>query len=89
MQRGMTRRATLRLIGGGVAGAALAAAGGLTQALGFTATVAETAASEPAPVVPAGGAGLFDVDPAQPALSQAAGSVVTGDVAALPEGVEL
>ncbi|HXM56528.1 MAG TPA: hypothetical protein VOB72_14125 [Candidatus Dormibacteraeota bacterium] len=88
MSFAMTRRATLRLIGGGVAGAALAAAGGLTRALAFTATVAETAA-EPLPVVPAGGAGLFDVDPAQPALSQVAGSVVTGDVAALPVGMEL
>ncbi len=88
LQLSVSRRTTLRLIGGGIAGAALAAYGGLTQVLGFTMTAAETV-SEPEPVFPQGGAGLFDVDPDQGGVSQSASVAVTGDVAALPEGMEL
>jgi hypothetical protein len=84
-----TRRTALRLIGGGIAGSALAAYGGLTQVLGFVSAVPATAATETAPVVPFGGAGLFDVDPDQGSVSQDPNVVITGDVASLPEGMEV
>ena len=86
----VSRRTTLRLIGGGIAGAALAAYGGLSQVLAFTATAPEAAAAaEPQPVTPQGGAGLFDVDPDQGGVSQDPNVAVTGDVAALPVDMEL
>jgi len=44
--------------------------------------------SEPAPVYPFGGAGIFDVDPDQSTVNQDPKTVVTGDVAALPVDVE-
>ena len=37
------------------------------------------------PVEPAGGAGVFDVDPDQDGISQQPGSAVDGDVPAVPE----
>jgi hypothetical protein len=45
--------------------------------------------AEPEPVYPAGGAGLFDVDPDQGGVSQSPDVTITGDVAALPENMEL
>jgi hypothetical protein len=44
--------------------------------------------SDPAPVYPLGGAGLFDVDPDQGTVNQDPKAVVTGDVAALPDDME-
>jgi len=44
--------------------------------------------SQPAPVYPFGGAGVFDVDPDQSTVNQDPKTVVTGDVAALPVDVE-
>jgi hypothetical protein len=88
LRQSVTRRTTLRLIGGGIAGVALAAYGGITQVLGFTATEAATT-SEPEPVFPQGGAGLFDVDPDQGGVSQDPNVVVSGDVAMLPLDMEL
>ena len=41
------------------------------------------------PVEPVGGAGLFDVDPAQDGVSQDPDGPATGDVEALPEDLEL
>jgi hypothetical protein len=41
------------------------------------------------PVEPAGGAGLFDVDPAQDLVSQDAARPVPADVESLPEDLEL
>ena len=83
-----TRRTALRLIGGGVAGTALAAFGGVTRVLGFVATV-PAAAAEAAPVVPLGGAGLFDVDPDQGGVSQDPAVAIQGDVGSLPEDMEV
>jgi hypothetical protein len=40
-------------------------------------------------VSPIGGAGLFDIDPDQREVSQDPDAVVTGDLAALPEDMEL
>jgi hypothetical protein len=40
-------------------------------------------------VEPAGGAGLFDVDPEQDGVSQDAEQPVTGDAPALPDDEEL
>jgi hypothetical protein len=45
--------------------------------------------SEPISVEPAGGAGLFDVDPDQHEVSQDPGVAITGDVESLPEDLEL
>lgn len=81
----LTRRTALRLIGGGAAGAALAAYGGLTRVLGAVAVPSAAAAADPnATVEAAGGAGLFDVDPDQANVSQDPTVAITGDVAALP-----
>jgi hypothetical protein len=44
--------------------------------------------SNQAPPYPAGGAGIFDVDPAQDGISQDPAQAVTGDVDALPEDME-
>jgi hypothetical protein len=44
--------------------------------------------SEPGPVYPVGGAGLFDVDPDQSAVNQDPNVAVTSDVAALPVDME-
>ena len=44
--------------------------------------MAETTAE---PVEPAGGAGVFDVDPDQEGISQRPGSAVDGDVPSVPE----
>jgi len=41
------------------------------------------------PVEPVGGAGLFDVDPDQDGVSQSSEQMVTGDVDALPDDLEL
>ena len=41
------------------------------------------------PVEPVGGAGLFDVDPAQDRVSQDPATPAPGDVEALPEDLEL
>jgi hypothetical protein len=41
------------------------------------------------PPEPAGGAGLYDVDPEQRGVSQDSAVAVTGDVAALPDDLEL
>jgi hypothetical protein len=41
------------------------------------------------PVQPAGGAGLFDVDPDQGGVNQDSTVAVEGDVDALPEDMEL
>ena len=84
----VTRRTTLRLIGGAVAGVALAAQGGLSAVLAFTATESASTA-EAEPVAPQGGAGLFDVDPDQGGVSQDPNQAVAGDVAALPVDMEL
>jgi hypothetical protein len=46
-------------------------------------------AQQPDPVNPAGGAGLFDVDPDQGGISQDPDAEITGDIAALPEDMEL
>jgi len=48
----------------------------------------EMTMSEPGPVYPFGGAGLFDVDPDQSAVNQDPNAVVTSDVAALPVDME-
>jgi hypothetical protein len=44
--------------------------------------------NDPQPVQPAGGAGLFDVDPEQGGISQDSTLVMRGDVNALPEDME-
>jgi hypothetical protein len=44
---------------------------------------------QPVSVEPAGGAGVFDVDPDQTGVSQEPGVPTTGDVASLPEDLEL
>jgi hypothetical protein len=41
------------------------------------------------PTAPAGGGGLYDVDPPQDGVSQDRDAIVTGDVDALPEDLEL
>ena len=46
-------------------------------------------AQEPEPVVPVGGAGLFDVDPAQNDISQDPDVAVSGDLVAFPEDEDL
>jgi len=46
-------------------------------------------ANQPDPVIPAGGAGLFDVDPDQRGISQEPNADVTGDIPALPEDMDL
>jgi len=40
------------------------------------------------PPEPAGGAGVFDVDPNQDGVSQEPGQSVAGDIAALPQDLE-
>ena len=45
-------------------------------------------ANSPAPVEPVHGAGIFDVDPDQGTVNQDPNTVVTGDVAVLPEDME-
>jgi hypothetical protein len=45
--------------------------------------------NQPRPVYPLGGAGVFDVDPDQHGVSQDPNAVITGDLAALPEDMEL
>lgn len=45
--------------------------------------------NEPIAVEPAGGAGIFDVDPDQGGVSQDPAVSVTGDAEALPEEMEL
>jgi hypothetical protein len=45
--------------------------------------------TEPIAVEPAAGAGLFDVDPDQGDVSQDPSVPVTGDVASLPDDMEL
>jgi hypothetical protein len=45
-------------------------------------------ASEKSPPQPAGGAGIYDVDPDQSGVSQDPDHPVVGDVAALPVDVE-
>ncbi len=44
--------------------------------------------AEPQPAFPAGGAGLFDVDPDQRDVSQDPTIAVDGDVESLPEDME-
>jgi len=46
-------------------------------------------ADEPHPVNPAGGAGLFDVDPDQRGISQDPDVAVPSDIPALPEDMDL
>jgi hypothetical protein len=48
----------------------------------------EMTTSEPGPVYPVGGAGLFDVDPDQSIVNQDPNVVVTSDMAALPVDME-
>jgi hypothetical protein len=45
--------------------------------------------NNPPPVVPEGGAGLFDVDPEQGGVSQDPKVAVEGEADALPEDMEL
>lgn len=51
-------------------------------------TAAGTAEATEMTVEPAGGAGLFDVDPHQGSISQIPDSVVNGDITAFPEDWE-
>jgi hypothetical protein len=73
---------------------AAAAAGGVAAVLVSNPALAEgsnppspavVAASADTTVEPAYGAGLYDVDPAQGSLPQSPNSVVTGDIAVMPE----
>jgi hypothetical protein len=58
-----------------------------SKATSATGTAATTAEND-TPVEPAGGAGLFDVDPDQGNVSQDPNSSVTGNITAMPEDVE-
>jgi len=82
----------LCLVGGGIAATALGLGGGLgliVERSGIVTTHAGTAAADPPAVDPAGGAGLFDVDPDQDGLSQDPDVTIEGDIASLPEDMEL
>ncbi|MFC0598384.1 hypothetical protein [Streptomyces palmae] len=50
---------------------------------------AAAAAAQPEAVEPRGGAGVFDVDPDQSAVSQDPGVAVKGDIDAFPENGEV
>lgn len=91
MRARLTRRAVLV---GSTVGLALAALGWWARSAILTAMHSQAAvsgasgAAGPQPVVPAGGAGLFDVDPDQSGVSQDPNVEVTGDIAALPLDME-
>ena len=85
----VTRRATLLLMGSGVVGAALWPFAPTAHAVGFAMASRSKMASLQQPTAPFGGAGLYDVDPDQARLSQSSSVVITGDVAALPEDMEV
>ena len=78
----MNRRQILTIAIGAAGAAAAVGVVGIAQAA--TSGNATTAATETT-VEPAGGAGLFDVDPDQGNVSQDPNTAVTGDVTALPE----
>ncbi|WP_336319938.1 hypothetical protein [Streptomyces lavendofoliae] len=59
---------------------------GITETAVEVTEVTETAEVPP---YPAGGAGIFDVDPDQAGVSQDPDDEVTGDIEALPEDEEI
>lgn len=90
----MKRRKVLAVALGAIGAAGAVGAAGLAHAAtsdsntaSATGTAAPTADND-TPVEPAGGAGLFDVDPDQRDVSQDPNSSVTGDITAMPEDVE-
>ncbi len=94
----VTRRTALRLVGGGIAGVTAVCAGAVTEMLGagflsrapqLELVGATIAAGEPQTVWPAGGAGLFDVDPDQGGVSQDPAVAIHGDMESLPEDMEV
>ncbi len=92
LQLAVTRRATLCLIAGGIAGATLAVIGNPPHVSGVLASDPEPTEDQPdpePPVEPEGGAGLFDVDPDQGTLSQDPTVAIQGEVEALPEDMEV
>lgn len=83
----MKRRQLLTVAALGSIGAVVVAnqAFGATTPTGASASAfAAVAANADVTVEPTFGAGIFDVDPAQGLVSQTPGSVVTGNVTALP-----
>ena len=98
LKQTVSRRTALRLVGGGIAGLVALATGALTAVLTARSPAAPVqvdlagvaaTAGEPTTVVPAGGAGLFDVDPDQGVVSQDPAVAARGDLASLPEDMEV
>ncbi|MET7427078.1 hypothetical protein [Dactylosporangium sp. NPDC005555] len=86
----MKRRNLLTAAAVGGIGAVLAASGAgaatiAGDANGFSPEVAAAAAAPDTAVEPAGGAGLFDVDPDQGGISQSGDVAVVGDVTVMSE----
>lgn len=89
LRMSVTRRTTFRLLIGTIAGLVVAPVSGLSQAFAVVTTGPAAATTDGPAVEPQGGAGLFDVDPDQGAVSQDPNVAVTGDIGALPEDVEV
>ena len=85
----LTRRTTLGLIGGGFAAILAACVGGVSQVLGFQVFQDEPVTGQLEPSGPVAGAGLFDVDPDQGNVSQDPNVAIHGDIASLPEDMEV
>lgn len=83
--QGMNRRRLLTITLGAAGAAAAVGVLGVAAVAQAATTGTATAAVDETTVEPAGGAGLFDVDPDQGNVSQDPNTAVTGDVTALPE----